>query len=159
MPAVNRQVFREFFSDLLKAEMGSAGSGLLNDEAFYPCKVGDFNAQFPVIITASAGSERERTQRGGNDWDTNVYLTVWTFVAYAIKGEAWTEANADDTLDLIDQTIADVVMDNRSKAQNANAPWDALHYEGRSEVRPDLEIGGIEYRHEALTLRARVLHG
>ena len=159
MPAVNRQVFREFFNDLLKAEMGSTGSGLMNDTAFYPCKVGDFEAQFPVIVTASEGSERERRQRGGNDWDTNVYLTVWTFVAYAIEGEAWTEANAEDTLDLIDKTIADVVMDNRSKAQNASVPWDALHYDGRSDAGQDLEIGGIEYRRETLTLRARVLHG
>ena len=159
MPAVNRQIFREAINELFKARMGSAGDGLLNDEAFYPYRVGDFGQQFPVILIASQGSERERIQRGGEDWDTNIFLTVEVFVAYAIESVAWTEADAEDALDLIEKTMADIVMDNRSKAQNANVPWDALHYDGRSDARLNVEIGGIEYRREVLTLRARVLHG
>ena len=157
--AEDRKVYREKIDALFKAAMGSAGSGIVDDGAFYPYKVGDFQQQFPVIVVASEGSERERPQRGGDVWDTNLFFTVWVFVAYAIEGVAWTEQNAEDTLDLIDATMADVVMDNRSTAQNATVPWDALHYEGRSDARQDVEIGGIEYRREMHTLRARKLHG
>ena len=104
--AVNRKDFREKIDALLKAKMGSAGSGIVNDTAFYPYKVGDFNQQFPVIVTASEGSERDRPQRGGDKWDTNLYFTVWVFVAYAIESttEDWDEQDAEDALDLIDKT-------------------------------------------------------
>ena len=157
--AENRKTHREKIDALLKAALGASGTGIIDDGAFYPYKTGDFEQQFPVIVIGSEGSERERPQRGGDIWDTALFFTVWVFVAYAVEGTAWDSQDAEDTLDLIDKGIADVVMDNRSKAQNATVPWDGLYYEGRSDARQDVEIGGIEYRREMHTLRARVLHG
>lgn len=153
MPAnsVNRETIRDQFTSLLSAAMVGAGKPV---QAVYGYRVGDFSKQSPVVTVSGASIERERRQFG-NDWHTWVELFVHVFVAYADPASGWTEAHAEDRIDLIEKKLADVVMDNATLA----GFWDELHFAGPS-TEDDVEVvGGGAYRRAIYRIRARVLHG
>jgi len=107
--------------------------------------------QSPLVMVSSAGSERERLDFTGTRGNV-AYLTVYVFVAYAATG--WTEAQAEDRIDLIERTIADVVDANSGETSY----WVAMDYDGRSS-RDDVEDGGIEYIREMTPIAAQLSYG
>ncbi len=157
--AETRKVHRDYLKGLFLAKLGAGDLDLIADDAFYGYKVGDFDNQSPTLVVSSAGTERSRAQRGTNKWDTWLKFRIWVFVVYAIEGTEWGEDDAEDALDAIDKAIADVVMDNRSQAQNVNVPWDVLDFDGESDAAADVIVGGRDYRREIIDVKARVLHG
>lgn len=157
--AETRETHRDYLLSLLQAKLGSGDLNLVADAAFYNHKAGDLQKQSPALVVSSAGTERERVQRGTDEWDTWIYLRIYVFVAYAIEGTEWGEDDAEDALDDIDKAIADVIMDNRSQAQNGSVPWDAIYFDGPSDANVDVIIGGDPYRREIIDVKARVLHG
>ncbi len=156
--AVNRETIRDYVTTILDAKLGSGGEDIV--EAVYGYKIGDFQNQSPVVTVISAGSERERAKRGSEKWDTTFYITIFVFVVYAVEGTAWGEDDAEDRLDLIEKELTDALMDARSQAQDASAPWDTITFStGRSDATADLTVGGKAYRREIFDIEARVING
>ena len=79
-------------------------------------------------------------------------LTVHVFVRYAATN--WTEAQAEDRLDLIEKTIVDV-LDANAQVDDV---WDAIDYQTDS-VRDDLEIGGKAYIRETIQIGVAGVYG
>ncbi len=124
-------------------------------QAVYNYRIGDFAGLSPVVTVSSGGSNREKIS--GMPIESGVrnamfLFTVHVFVRYAATN--WTEAQAEDRLDLIERTIADVIEAN-PKVANV---WQEIDYQTDS-VRDDLEIGGKEYMRETIQIGVRGVYG
>jgi hypothetical protein len=134
-----RQAARKALATLLTSGCDSA-------EVVYDHLRGSFDLS-PAVVVSSNGSRRQRLTRAGKR--TEIFLQIDSFVEYAIAG-TWTEAQAEDTLDALDEEIAAVISANQ-----VTASWAALDEVERSE-RFDVALGGKEYVHESRTVRAEV---
>ena len=146
MAIANRETGRDALTTLLRA-------ALVGDDkpaqAVYGYMVGDFNSQSPVVVIASAGSEPEQravTSRQKNEF----YFTVYSFTLYAVAGTDWGEDDTEDRVDLLDKTIRETLLNNRS-----TATWAEIEFDGRSVVDSVL-ISGVEYRRESTPIRMTV---
>lgn len=151
MAAVNRQTARDQLASLLNTAL--VGSGL-PAAAVYGYLIGDFQNQMPVVVVGSAGSERKRVYLGTSVWETWFYYTVYAFVLYADASASWDENDAEDRVDLIEKTICDVLMTNKTLA----GYWDSIEFAGRSEITT-YEEGGKAYRVETFPVKVRVING
>lgn len=143
--AANRETVRDAFATLLQTALVGTGKPV---QEVLNYRKGELEGKSPVVQVSSYGSDRRRmTTAGGR---TIVYLLVGIFVLYALEDGTWTEAQAEDALDLIESLIAGVV-----DANQATANWNALEYDSRSE-RMDVAIGGQEYIVEAVTVKVEV---
>jgi hypothetical protein len=62
----------------------------------------------------------------------------------------WSEKDAENRLDWLEQEFSNVVMDN-----DTNETWEELFFDGPSQIDP-LMIGGKEYLHEVVSLKFRL---
>lgn len=146
MASVSREVMRDALAQLLTTELTGSGKPV---QAVYNYRIADFAGQSPVVVVTSGPVERVR-QGMGACWRSIAAIDIHVFVAYAAAG-GWTEANAEDAMDTIEALIADVVLNN-----NSTMNWHGLTYDG--PTLPDaIEVGGEEYRHELIRLRAEVI--
>lgn len=144
MIADSRKTVRKELAALLSNDL--VGSGKLA-QAVYAYRVGDFEGQSPVVVVSSGGTLRQPWTMQGT---MPVYhLEVDIFVLYANEAGTWTEENAEDRLDDIEQAIAEVI-----EKHQVNQCWDALTQTEMSE-RTDLEIGGVEYIHEMMVVEVQ----
>jgi acetaldehyde dehydrogenase (acetylating) len=139
--ASNRGTVRKAFAALLTTALGSL------TQAVYDYRMGDFGTQNPVVTVSSAGIQRQRATMHGSR--ATMYLQVDVFVLYA-DGVTWGEDDAEDRVDDIEAAIAGVI-----DANQANANWYALTQMDRSQ-RIDVEIGGVEYIREMITVAVEV---
>ncbi len=140
--ASNRGTVRKAFATLLTTALGSLA------QAVYNYRIGDFGAQSPVVTVSSAGILRKRITMQGSR--ATMFLQVDVFVLYSDLG-SWGEDEAEDRIDDIEAAIAGVV-----DANQPHANWYALSQPERSQ-RVDVEIGGVEYIREVLTVAVEVL--
>lgn len=151
MPAYNRETARDALAALFSTALVSPTLA----QAVYNHLPAKFNGQTPVVCVGSGGTERTPIHIGAQKFHTWVYLTVYVFVLYSEEpGGAWTRALAEDRLDLLEVTIADVVMANR----NNPGVWDMLEYAGRTVIEGPVTIGQ-SYLIETINLKARVVYG
>jgi hypothetical protein len=143
--SINRETVRDAFVALMTTELVGDGKPV---QALYGYQAGDFQGQSPVVIVASAGSEREKFSLKAQR--SLLYLNIFTFVLYSDQ-DTWGEDDAEDRIDLIEKEIADLVRDNRTTAN-----WIDLQLDGRSNLS-SLMVGGQEYRLETMTVRMEVL--
>lgn len=136
---------RETARDALAALLTTALSSLVED--VYNYRIGDFAGASPVVTVSSAGTVRRRATMQGSR--ATVYLQVDVFVLYSDEG-SWGEDEAEDRIDAIESAIAGVVDANQQTDD-----WFALSHSERSQ-RVDVEIGGVEYIREMITLAAEV---
>lgn len=114
-------------------------------QAVYDYRVGDFQGQSPVVVVSSGGSNRERfTFRGTKP---SFELTIHVFVLYADEAGTWTEENAEDALDDIEEVIAETLTAN----QRTNY-WEAISFVEPSQTG-SVMVGGKEYRTEVISVR------
>lgn len=73
-------------------------------------------------------------------------LRIYTFVLYATDDGAWTEADAEDRLDDMEEKISAVIDENQ-----VTANWEGLTIIERS-VCSSVIAGGLEYRTEIITV-------
>lgn len=146
--STNRETVRDALVTLLSSALTGAGNPA---QAVYGYQVGDFQGQSPVVVVASAGSQREPFQLRGQR--NLLYFNIFVFVLFDDPDTDWDEDDAEDRIDLIEKEIADVVIDNR-KTDN----WTHIRLEGRSTV-DSLQIGGSEYRREVITVRIETVDG
>jgi hypothetical protein len=140
--ASNRATVRKAFAALLTTALGTL------TQAVYSYRVGDFGAQNPVVTVSSVGIQRKRATMQGSR--ATMFLQVDVFVLYSDQA-AWGEDDAEDRIDDIEAVIAGVI-----DANQAQANWFALSQADRSQ-RVDVEIGGVEYIREMITVAVEVL--
>ena len=139
--ASNRETARDALATLLETALDS-----LVEEG-YNYRIGDFEGKSPVVVVSSAGSTRQRSTFQGSRM--TAYFQVDVFVLYS-DGSSWGEDEAEDRIDAIESAIAGVV-----DANQATDNWHALTFSERSQ-RIDVEVGGLEYVREMITLAAEV---
>lgn len=138
-----REAARKTLAGLL--ELALVGDGK-PAHAVYPYQVGDFRGATPVVAVTSGPMQRSPDSFGGC-WRMAFQLRVFVFVAYADESGAWTEAEAEDALDAIEEGIAAVVLGNPR-----TAAWTMLTYGDNGTQLDAVVIGGVEYRRELITL-------
>lgn len=144
MTAANRATVRAAFASLLNTALVSSGSGIV--QAVYAYRAGDFGGQSPVVVVTSAGSLRERYTFQGTK--PSYLLDTFVFVAYSEGDTSWDAEDSEDALDDIEAKIAEVLDSNQRTAN-----WNGLTQEGPSNAREDVDIGGVAYRREVITIR------
>ena len=145
----SRKTVRDALAALLATALVGAG---LPAEAVYAYRVADFGKKRSIVTVSGGGSNHPRFTNQGNR--STFYLYIHTFVLYSDAAQSWTEANAEDQLDLIESTIEGVLASHRRYA----GYWEAIDYADRSNV-VDLDLteyGGNEYRVEVTPLKIEV---
>ncbi len=147
---INREIVRDKLATLLSTALVGTGKPA---QAVYNYQIGDFQGQSPVVVVTSHGSRRTRLANQ-TFTDTHFLLDVHVFVLYTDieTGGTWTEALSEDRLDLLEKSIADVIVDN-SQIDNY---WNWMTTSETSDVS-GITVGGLEYRHEVITVDAQVL--
>ena len=138
----SRKDARKHLAGQLKAQLVGTG---LPAQAVYDYRVGDFQGQSPVVVVSSGGSLRERFSFQGTK--PKHALTIHVFVLYADETGAWTEADAEDALDDIEEIIANTLAANQKSSY-----WEAITPTAPSETS-GVMVGGKEYRTEVITVR------
>ena len=151
MAQPNRETVRDYLATLLTAQLVTTDKTV---KAVYNYRIGDFQGLSPVVVVSSGGSNREQISAMPQPGVRNAVflLTVHVFVRYAAT--SWTEAQAEDRLDLIEKTIVDV-LDANPRVTNV---WQAIDYQADS-VRDDVVIGGKDYIRETIQLGVAGLYG
>lgn len=159
--AVSRKLYRQ----LLASEIGTALTNANLVQAVYGYRIGNFNGQSPVVIVTSAGSDRRQEITGSVDAEVELLFAVDVFVLYADKASSWTEANAEDAIDDIEQTVADWVLTNANgiaRTEAGQTSWFDLTFNDRSATGSLLQSekqGGQEYRRERMTITVHIRAG
>jgi len=163
----NRADARKALASLLATALVGAGKPA---QACYAYKPADFDGQSPVILVTSDGTKRQKNALSTLTRQVTFYLSVHVFVLFADStateagddGESvvssWTESDAEDRIDLLEKSIADVVADNIKTAD-----WDMLSLgpaDGgeRSRIEPII-VGGKEYQHEVIPVEVLIIRG
>lgn len=146
MSATNRETARDGLTTILTTALVGSGKPA---QAVYGYMVGDFGGQSPVVRVMSAGSERSEVTYD-TDYYTAFFFTVECWVLKVDPASSWTEADAEDRLDLLEKTIADTLAANYSNG----AAWDRVMPDGRSTVIDGSLLGGDDYLVEVIPVRA-----
>lgn len=118
--------------------------------AVFDYQVGDFNKLSPIVTVTSGPIER-RHQGFAPCWHTTVTLLIHVFVLYA-DGNGWTEENAEDAIDDIEATVADVLLANPQSDY-----WHKATYAEQPTLIDGIEIAGVEYRREVIAVQMEVI--
>lgn len=138
--SANREVVRKALAALLQ-------TALVEDAAaVYAYQVGDFAGQSPTVVVSSGGSERVNLTFQGSR--STFRLNIHVFVLYATTG--WTEADAEDRLDLLEMRIHETI-ENYQKT----ADWESIDHAGPTQCDA-VVIGGEEYRRETIPVSVEV---
>jgi hypothetical protein len=140
--AASRKTSRELLASLLT-------TGVTAAQAVYAYQVGDFGQLSPVLRVLSLGAARPSLTAEGNQ--SVFLLEVQVFVVNVDPDSGWTEQNAEDKLDEVEQQIADVIEDNDSN----NGTWNALEHAERSAVTKAV-VGGETYLMESIPVAVTV---
>lgn len=136
--AVNRELCRDKLASLLEADLVTAEEIV---EAVYNRKVDDPQGKSPIVCVLSAGSGRAPATFGTHGVNFYFELQIWVLYADPDATPAWTEALAEDRLDLIEKEVAEIVKDNAV----VNGYWNNIDYDGRSIVADVTVRGGDAY--------------
>jgi len=139
MTVVSRKSAREALASYLTAKLVSA-------TAVYPYQVADFNKQSPVCYLTSSKAFRERFTRDG--FNSEFTINLHTFVLYpSEKTEGYTEQDAENILDQLEQETAEAVLAIKNHAIIKN-----IRYGEPTNADNAVEIGGEMYLHEIIPL-------
>jgi hypothetical protein len=136
---------RAALAALISSNLVGAGKPL---QAVYAYNVGDFQGQSPVTTVTSGGTRRYEGDYGV-EFENEFYLVINNYVLYADPGTGWGEDDAEERLDLIEQSLANLFKTNRS---HPSGTWEWLEYDGRSQVIEAI-IGGEMYLVEMIPVK------
>jgi hypothetical protein len=103
--------------------------------------------QWPAVLVFTSGSLRPQVTEQGIRSEFYYLAQLW--VLYR-QGEQWTEAQAEDTLDALEQQLTEWMSNNQ-----VNEVWTSLMFNGRSTISI-LNVGGEAYLVEEVPLKAEV---
>lgn len=136
----SRKDVRQALAGVLDREVTSA-------QAVYAFQKARIKGQTPVLCVTSAGSAREALTMQGSAAAFRLDINV--FVLYS-DGSTWTEEQAEDMLDDLEQQIADVC--DRYRVSNK---WARLAYAEPSDARTPIVLEGVTYLHEVIPVEIR----
>ncbi|MEM7344585.1 MAG: hypothetical protein AAF485_10105 [Chloroflexota bacterium] len=145
MTVTNRETIRDGVATLLTTALVGDGKPV---QQVYNHKSGDFAGQSPVVLVTSSGTDRSRVGTY-TTFEPAFDLSLMIFVLYSDPDNGWSEADAEDRLDLVEASVAEVVQNNYSNP----GLWDRLVYAGPSQVL-EATVGGDEYLLEIVPLTA-----
>ncbi len=147
MTAANRETARDEIVTLLSGALVGAG---LPAKSVIGCAPGaDYFGISPLVMVRSAGSMRDRVARKG--LRVAFHFVVITRVVAVATG--WTEAQAEDRLDLIDASIAQCIETFNSGSKTGMVQ--VLAQTARSKVET-LTLSGVPYLEEVTPVGAVV---
>lgn len=151
--AKTRKTVRERIVTHFKTDL--VGTGLPVVEV-YSYDRRDFKGQSPVVLVLSAGVGRVPFGLGTEHYGSVMRFSVLAFTREADESESWTPANVEDSLDLVEKSIANSVMNHRKDP----GYWTELMFDSSeiSDILPAL-VGGVSYKMEVMTLLAEVYDG
>jgi hypothetical protein len=142
MTTTSRKSAREHLAGQLTGALVGTGKPA---QAVYAYRVGDFQGQSPVVVVSSGGTLRERfTFKNTRPVYT---FTIHVFVLYADEAGTWTEQDAEDALDDIEEIIASTIQANQKSPY-----WETISFDAPSQTA-GVMVGGKEYRTEVITVR------
>lgn len=131
----------------IKAEFAPEFSDMLvSEDDFYKYEPSSYGGHSPVIFLASAGAEHPEVTKKIN---SEFFVEVHLLTLYKDKDGVYTEEQAADLLDDMEQRLSETVETKRVVANK----WQKLSFEARSFAEPT-PVGGELYLHEVVTLRA-----
>lgn len=107
----------------------------------------NIQGQWPAVRLLTDGSLRPQVTEAGIR--SEFYYLVQLWVLYHKEG-VWTEAEAEDTLDALEQQLAEWLANNQ-----VGELWTSLMFNGRSTVVTTTE-GGEPYLVEEIPIKAEV---
>jgi hypothetical protein len=134
--AASRKRIRHALADLLRGEITLA-------QAVYRYQKANLKGQTPVLCVTSAGSRREPLTMQGST--AGFRYDIHVFTLYKDASGAWTEEQAEDMLDDIEQQVA-ATCDKYRKS----TAWARLVYADPSDARTPVTLGGVTYLHEII---------
>lgn len=141
----NRETARDRLQSILQTGLGA------NVQAVYGYYIGDFKGKTSIVIVTSAGSQRPRfTMRGRK---AQFKFNIVIYVLYSKSGQ-WTEAQAEDRLDLLEKSIYDV-LDTYTCDPGYWIALEVANENGYSAMDYVI-IGGLEYKRETITINVEV---
>lgn len=135
----SRKVLRQALAALLTTEVHGA-------QAVYAYGKALLKGESPVLAVTSAGSERERLTFQGSRLTAT--FDVHVFVIHRAPADGWTEENAEDLLDALEQQIASACDKNPTRVNG----WGLLRYGGPSDARAPVKIEGVDYLYETIAI-------
>lgn len=138
--ALNREIVRDAIAD----EMRPALTVAQVVEGHQKASVG---GQWPAVLLFGAGSLRPQVTEQGIR--SEFYYVAQLWVLY-YKDGLWTEAQAEDTLDALEQQLAEWMANHQ-----VGELWTTLMFDGRSRVSI-VVAGGESYLVEEVPIRAEV---
>lgn len=151
MALINREVERDALVALITADMVGAGQPVQVIYGYQTVLFAENKALTAMIVT-SAASERD-LRKTGNDGST-LFFDVHVFVLFEFaddSGNTWTEAQAEDRLDLIEHELALLLQANSTSTKK-------YAYAGRSQAG-SLVLSGEEYRREIIPVSVWLANG
>ena len=139
--SASRKAVRQALANVLRTECTSA-------KQVYAYQKAKLKGQTPVLCVTSAGSLRDPLSLQGNK--AAFALDIHVFVFYS-DGKSWTEEQAEDRLDDLEQQIALTVEKYRKSTS-----WAHLAYAERSDARTPVTLEGFTYLHEVVPVEIQV---
>lgn len=145
MAATNRETVRDGLVAIFSAGLTGVGNPA---QAVYGYSASDFQGQSPVVLVKGRGVRREESTYD-TDFYTTFLLVVENWVLKADSAAGWTEAMAEDRLDLLEKAEADLYAANYS---HPSGLWDRIFYDGESQI-VELPLAGDPWLVEIVPIR------
>ncbi|KPK91507.1 MAG: hypothetical protein AMJ88_13445 [Anaerolineae bacterium SM23_ 63] len=147
--AVNRELCRDKFASLLEDDLVTTDEIV---EAVYNRKVDDPGGKSPIVVVLSAGSNRPPNRFGRHSAEFLLEVQIWVLYSDPDATPAWTEALAEDRLDLIEKGVAEVIENN----SEVSGFWDDIDYDGQSVIADVAVRSGEAYLLEKIPVRIEI---
>ncbi len=121
------------------------GLSSVDDTAIYEGQIIALDGSTPLVIVASAGSDRTGTGQQGRATFSGGAFPVYFIDVYSY---VLSTVDADDTLDAIDTEMAQAIQDNQN-----HTLWKAITYREPSRMRGLIQSDGRQYKYEVTPLR------
>lgn len=137
--ALNREIIRDTLVEDLRAAL-TVAQKVEGHKA-------NINGQWPALFLLTAGSLRPQVTEAGIRSEFYYLAQLW--VLYHKEG-LWTEAEAEDTLDALEQQLAEWMANHQ-----VGELWTALMFNGRSQVGITVD-GGESFLVEEIPIKVEV---
>lgn len=139
MTLSSRETARDALAAILTAALVGVGKPV---QQVYGYARAVFDEGDPVVSVVSGGTERD--QISYSTVRPTYRFMLYAFVLYADSTGTYTDQQAEDILDTIEQLIAQAVIDNQ-----ANSTWQRLQISGNGTVDTVI-VDGKVYRREII---------
>lgn len=125
------------------------GLSTVDDTKIYEGQIISLDGRTPLVIVASAGSDRTGTgQQGRATLGASGGNRVFPAYFFDIYCYALSTVDADDYLDTIENEMAQAIEDNQN-----HILWKSITYREPSRMRGLIQSDGAQYKYEVTPLR------